>query len=508
MKNILIYYNWQLLIPFYGIVIDQIKRLSASNVNIYLLSCDGSIRNCITNKVGDPNICSLCKFVKKSGLSSIAKNVTHISIENYYTTTNNNNSDLFFYNNCEEIKKLEYKGVKIGYGALSSYVSYTRNQEPIIDYEFRKYFDDFLLSQIRLTDALENLSSQINYDEVYLYNGRWADVRPVYDYFNKKGVFVGVLESVNNGTTEFYKEVFPNVLPQDIEYRTKEITRVWNESKLSEKEKFINADKFFISKRNAIDPRGDIKVFTSKQEDLLPLNFDEKKINISIFNSSEDEFVALGEEWEKFRIFKSQEQGIIEICEHYKNQSNFHFYLRVHPNLKDIEYGYLTRLYELQNKYTNLTVIKADSKISSYKLLDNSNKVIVFGSSVGFEASYSNKPVILLGGTFYYFLNCTYIPNDQFELFDLIDNIDLPPKPKLGAYMYAFYLMNHKSFSELISLNPKPFYFLGKNLGHYFIFTKFLNSAILFRLIFQIWVYILNFPFIKTKKTIPNKGLC
>lgn len=503
MKNILVYYNWQLLIPFYGIMIDHIKKLHEGNVNIYLLSCNGLIKNCIVNKSNDSNICTLCKFVKKSGLSSMPNEIKHISLETYYTDSIVPES--FIYSNFDEIKKLEYKGVKIGFGALSSYVSYTRNQEPIIDDEFREYFDDFLKSQIRITDALENLNAQIKFDEVYLYNGRWADVRPAYDFFNNKGIYVGVLESVNNGTTHFYKEIYPNVLPQDIEYRTAEIKRVWNDSDLSEKQKFEKAEEFFTSKRSALDPRGDIKVFTGDQEDLLPANFDAGKINITIYNSSEDEFIALGEEWERYRIFKTQEEGIIKICEEFINDKQIHFYLRVHPNLKNVKYGYVSRLIDLGKRFSNLTVISPESKVSSYKLLDNSDRVIVFGSSIGFEAAYSNKPVILLGGTFYYHLNTAYIPKDEYELFEYIRIKDLSAKPKLGSYMFAFYLMNHKKFSKLIDLNPKPLSFLGRNIGHYFLFTKFLGSSLLFRIIYQIWRKIIGLSENK-RNLIPKKG--
>jgi hypothetical protein len=505
MKNILIYYNWQLLLPFYGIMIDHINNLTKDKVNIFLLSCNGLIKNCLTNSLNDPNICSLCRFVKKSGLSSLNGNINHISLESF---NNSKVTDITFsYNSLDEIKKLDYKNVKIGYGALSSYVSYTRNLEPIIDSDFRSYFDDFLYSQIRIIDSLEDLLNTIQIDEVHLYNGRWADVRPAYDFFKSKGIHVNVLESVNNGKDKFYKQIYPNVLPQDIEFRTKQIISIWEESELSESEKFVISEKFLSDKRMAISPREGMKIFTDQQIQILPDGFNSSKINISIFNSSEDEFVALGDEWEKFRIFNTQEQAIIEICEYFKNLPEYHFYLRVHPNLKGVQYGYVTRLHELQHIYDNLTVIKADSKISSYKLLDHSNKVIVFGSSIGFEASYSNKPIILLGGTLYYFLESTYIPKDTEELFALIGNKELPPKPKLGSYMFAFYLMNHKSFSELINLNPKPFYVLGKKIGHYFTFTKFLNSAIFFRLVYQAWLYFLSLSFIKSNKTIPNKGL-
>jgi hypothetical protein len=487
-------------------MIDHINKLAEGDNMICLMTCDGIIKNCLSNPLNDPKVCSICKFVKKSGESSIAKNVKFITIEEFLTEEDTLTD--FVFNSIDDIKKIEYKGVKIGYGALSSYVSYTRNQEPVFNQEIIDYISDFLKSQINIVNALENIDSKIKFDEVHVYNGRWADVRPVYDYFKNKKIFVAVLESVNNGTTEFYKEIFPNVLPQDIDYRTIEIKRVWESSELSKDEKFLKADEFFKSKRAAIDPRGDIKVFTADHDkNSLPENFDLSKTNITIFNSSEDEFVALGEEWEKYRIFKTQEDGIAKICAHFLHDQTKHFYLRVHPNLRRVKYGYVKRLDDLALKFKNLTVLNADSKISSYNLLDNSDRVIVFGSSIGFEAVYANKPVILLGGTFYYFLDTAYIPTTPSELYDLIKLRILEPKPKLGAYMFAYYLMNHKEFSQLIDLNPIPLKFFNKKIGHYFAFTKFLGSSFLFRLVYHIWITTLNkYNFIFNKKTIPNKG--
>jgi hypothetical protein len=507
MKNILVYYNWQLTIPFYGIIIDHINKLAEGDTMIYLMTCNGIIKNCLSNPLNDPKVCSICKFVKKSGESSIAKNVKFITIEEFLKEEDTLTD--FVFNSIDDIKKIQYKGVKIGYGALSSYVSYTRNQEPVFNQEVIDYFNDFFKSQINIVNALEHLDSKIKFEEVYLYNGRYADVRPVYDYFKNKNIFVAVLESVNNGTSEFYKEIFPNVLPQDIDYRTNEIKRVWEGANLSEEKKFLKAEDFFKSKRAAIDPRGDIKVFTAEQDkNSLPENFDSSKTNISIFNSSEDEFVALGEEWEKYRIFKTQEDGITKICAHFLDDQTKHFYLRVHPNLKGVKYGYVKRLDDLALKFKNLTVLNEDSKISSYNLLDNSDRVIVFGSSIGFEAVYANKPVILLGGTFYYFLDTAYIPTMPSELYDLIKLRILEPKPKLGAYMFAYYLMNHKKFSELIDLNPIPLKLFNKKIGHYFSFTKLFGSPLLFRLIYQVRIIILKkYTAIFNKKTIPSKGL-
>lgn len=505
-KNILVYYNWQLMLPFYGIIIDHVNKLSKEGGSIYLLSCEGIIKNCLTNRLNDPKICNLCKYVKRSGLDSMPSDVKHISLEEYQVEKEND-FDLSF-NTIHKIKSIEYKGVKIGYGALSSYVSYTRNQEPLLDSAFKNYFKAFLDSQITIVDALENLNSQVEFSQVYLYNGRWADVRPVYDFFNHKNIYTGVIESVNNGTTEFYKEVYPNVLPQDIDYRTKEIKRVWSDSKLCDEEKYQQADLFFERKRNALAPRADLKIFTSEQDkNSLPNNFDSTKTNITIFNSSEDEFAALGEEWERYRIFKTQEEGVTAICKAFESDSSKHFYLRIHPNLGNVGYGYVSRLLELPLKFGNLTVVPADSRISSYSLMDNSEKVIVFGSSIGFEAAYADKPVILLGGTFYYFLNIAYIPRNQDELFKLISLPFLEPKPKSGAYMLAFYMLNHQQYSTLIDLNPIPIKVLGQKVGHYFRYTKTFGSPLLFRIIFQLWkesIDIYNRLF--SKREIPRQG--
>lgn len=89
--------------------------------------------------------------------------------------------------------------------------------------------------------------------------------------------------------------------------------------------------------------------------------------------------------------------------------------MRVHPNLKNVHYQYHLLLYDLSLKYPNITVIGADSDISTYDIMDNAEKVIVFGSTMGLESSYWGKPVILLSGSFYYYMNVCYIPKSKMN---------------------------------------------------------------------------------------------
>lgn len=66
----------------------------------------------------------------------------------------------------------------------------------------------------------------------------------------------------------------------------------------------------------------------------MPSDINDHKENIVIFNSSEDEFSAIGGKFESIKLFNSQIEGIKAIVDHYSGDSSKHFYLRIHPNLK------------------------------------------------------------------------------------------------------------------------------------------------------------------------------
>jgi capsule polysaccharide export protein KpsC/LpsZ len=191
-------------------------------------------------------------------------------------------------------------------------------------------------------------------------------------------------------------------------------------------------------------------------------------------------------------LFPSQEIGLSFIFEEFKNDENIHFYLRVHPNLSTVHYNYHKRIYNFEKKYRNVTVISSSSTISTYSLIDNAKKVIVFGSSTGAEACYSGKPVILLGGSFYYYLDITHIPENTESLLHLITN-NINPKPKLEAIKYGYYLMNYKIYTSVNSQDPKPLRFLGINLGVGWDFLKINDSMIIFKIKERLYKGIIRF---------------
>lgn len=177
-----------------------------------------------------------------------------------------------------------------------------------------------------------------------------------------------------------------------------------------------------------------------QHEGLLPEGFKNDLRNVVIFNSSQDEIAALGDEWMDNQLFSTQFDAIEYMIQH--AASDIHFYLRIHPNLKGVYHSGHMRLYEL-DKYSSMTVIPPDSPVSTYALMDVCSKVVTFGSTTGVEASYWGKPSILIGRSFYEQSGSCYQVHTRQQLVNFL-NCFLAPKDKIGALKYAYFLMDRQ----------------------------------------------------------------
>jgi hypothetical protein len=288
-------------------------------------------------------------------------------------------------------------------------------------------------------------------------------VRPVFDLALKNGITLRGIENIEYQSPFCRKEIYINALPQDVDFHNRKIEELWQTSPLSDKEKEKIARQFYEGRKGGKKVR-DVKIYVKDQEqDLLPENWDNKKRNIVIFNSSEDEVAAIPE-YDQRNLFRTQEEGLHYLFSNIQDD-DIRFYLRVHPNLEEVNYGYHKRLYEIEKKYPNVTVIHATSKISTYKLMDEAEKVVVFGSSIGIESAYWGKPTVFLGISNYYYLDTGYTPKTCEEAIEMI-KAKLEPKPKLGAIKYGYYMIDFIRFTTPIKLMPKEFKLFGKKLGY------------------------------------------
>lgn len=465
-----------------GVLLNEILSSVDNGDKVYWGQCKGILSSCMMNPNGNSLCCSLCRLQYRSLIKKFGKGVEILPFTHHERAKYKEN----LFKSIEEIKKLEYRGVHVGLSILSSYFSKTRNIDPDITFSFCKYINGVASDMFSQIDAIYNFIDKKKPDVISIYNGRLYESRAFYDIARIKGIKFESLEIVG-GMNEPAKIVkYDNVLPHDIGYFAKKANWVWKVSKDTDVEKERIASDFFIKRKNGIQA-GD-KVYVADQvKGKLPENLDSSKMNIMIFNSSADELAALGGKWDEGVLFKSQYDAIDYILSH--SSSKIHYYLRIHPNLKDVPYRFVTELYDLSKKHPNITIIEPSSDISSYALLDVAEKVIVFGSTMGVEANFWGKPVILIGRSFYYNMDVAYHVNTKEDLIQLLHS-ELSAKSKQDSMKYGYYILDttyrtiQKSYIEI---NPVDIVFCGHRLRivHY---LKLWNSFLLFKLIHLITV--------------------
>jgi len=486
------------------VMYDTAVKLQKAGHEVHLFYCTGQPSVCWTNPCQKKIICRWCNLHRKKMHNSLPVGIKIHSFSDYYDQPLGEmvNTLTFKYNNLEEIKKIKYKEVQIGYGALSTYISQTRNLDPLIDQVFKNFFDAYLRAECLLVEILARALEKIKPDYVSLYNGRFFETRPAYDYAKKLGYTVRCYENIRplgleKGISSIY---FENCLPHNIKFNKEFIENNWRDSTLTDSEKEKIGRSFFENRRGG--KRAGDKVYTLNQNaGKLPENWDEKKRNIVIFNSSEDEFVAVGDEYSGLSLFPSQIVGLKKILELFKEQKDFYFYLRIHPNLKGIKYKYHLDLYKLEEQYNNIKVIPPESKISSYTLLDAAEKIIVFGSTIGVEAAYWGKSVILLAETFYSYLDLCYLPSSIESLQEMI-LMEPQAKNSLSATKYGFFVMKDKRGEPITEFDIG-----AKVIRKKYFFFKYrpIRYSTVYLAIIKIFLIVLNKIYPQRKNAIPTK---
>ncbi|HAN39425.1 MAG TPA: hypothetical protein DCQ29_11030 [Chitinophagaceae bacterium] len=332
----------------------------------------------------------------------------------------------------EAIKQLMYRNFDIGYAALSSLISFRR--DPMIHPSDSDLLSFLINKGVAVYEWVKDFLHKEKIDKVYVFNGRFIYNRAILRASQQLGIPVDVHE---RGADVKHYELYKNTYPHDIKYIYNKINIFWETSEKSEEQKLADAQRFFIDRKNGVEQSW-FSFVKNQAQGKLPSNWDVNKKNIVFFNSSEDEFAAIGDDWKRF-IYPTQVEAIETITKDFLSQPLFHFYLRIHPNLMKVENKDMEKLLSIQSR--NLTLIYPDDDVSSYALIEQANKVITFGSTVGIEAAFWKTPSILLGSCFYRDLGATYNPSTQEELYSML-NQDLIPLPNLGALKYGFYLKN------------------------------------------------------------------
>jgi len=408
------------------------KHLQAGD-SVTFLVCDGSVGGCITNRMGNTHTCTTCRLRRIDGIMELSGDVEVHSLkakmnqEEAVEATNLSKNPMI-----EDYKALDYKGHDFGWAAISSAISVSR--DPLCEGEENMQMAKrFLAAAVLSYEACRSyLGEHAGYDRAYVFNGRFAVTRGALRALQDADIPVFTHE---RGCSVNHYQLFPNSLPHDLVLFQERVLTSWDEPNEIEHRNEI-ANQFFEERKNGKPLNWDS--FTDKQsKDTLPSHWNNDERKIVIFNSSEDELMAIGDEFNN-PVYGSQAECVERIThDTLETGKPIHYYLRVHPNLSEVKNTRLQQLLEVISP--NLTIIHADDDVSTYFLLDACDCVLTFGSTVGVEATYWGKPSILAGKSFYDELNVAYLPQNHAEVMDLLLNDNLPPKNSLGALKYGYY---------------------------------------------------------------------
>lgn len=413
----------------WGEVGEVIKRLLDNpEYEVYYLDCAGKAPGyCGLTKQKHPfGYCKLCAPMCKKVVQ-----LAGIKDENIFELKKFKAPKFPSFNTIEDAINYEYEGYNYGLGPVSCIMTMTRDYNFDIK-KWNKHLQGFFRTEYMFFKTIEELDAIYNFDEFHTFNGRMPSMYPLVSYAKSKGRKYVVYEQ---GANINKIRTMVNYVPHEFDILKEEIKIYWEKGAEDREEM---AKKWFEDRR-----KGKFQAmasFTKDQiRDLLPKGFDTSKENFAYFNSSIDEVFAF-ESW-KHPFAKTENDVIKAMLEHYKDDDSKHFYLRIHPNLTRAKKKKATQMREInefKNLYKNLTIIEPDEKIDTYALMEACDKVLATYSSAACEATYWGKTAILAGKSPYEDCDCVYRANSLEELYSLIDDKNLQPKPRENAYPYGY----------------------------------------------------------------------
>jgi len=427
-----VYTRWHI---HYETDLEIMQRHLDDGDEVSHLHCNSELPVCEANSGHSLEHCSECIGIRQSGLELLSPKVKSVP---FLRLTPHDRDEIASlrqsFDSMDELRAFRLDNFDIGWAVLSSLISTNRDPRP--DVRTNRYLvSGFILAAASVYRSMQNRLREIRPDRVYVFNGRFATSRAVLRACQSMNVSCFMHD---RGQDLQHFGLFENTLPHDSTYIERQIVEHWSKNGDGPRRREL-AHKFYIDRSKGIIPSW-YSLTGSQQAERLPQNWDPAKKNIAIFNSSEDEFAAIGDEWTNL-LYASQQEGLERILQSLsKSEHNIHLYLRIHPNLKAIDNAQTRELATLKADF--LTVLSPEDPVSTYALMKESDKVVTFGSTTGIEAVFWGIPSILAGPAYYGNLGGTYNPRSHEELVALL-RADLPPKDKTSALMYGYYFNNY-----------------------------------------------------------------
>lgn len=399
--------------------------------HVTLLACNAHLAACDINIDHLPGTCLSCISRRRIGVRKLSSRIEVLPMirlgpkdSEALASARTTFSDL------DDLKSYNFRSFDVGYAVLSSLVSQTRNPYPSLAQQAGST-RRLVLASLSVFLSVGRLLINEDFDRVYVFNGRFAPLRAVLRACQERGVDCFLHD--RGSTIEKYA-LYENCLPHEVKKTGERIQLAWDTASDSSDRCDI-ASRFFSERASGISKNW-VSFVNHQEQGRLPNTWNPDNHNVVIYTSSEDEMVAISDEWQN-PIYRDQVDGLERIVAGARGYPGLSVFIRMHPNLRNHMGEDVKRAMALHGE--NIEVIPADSKVNSYDLLLNADRVLTFGSSIGIEATYWGKPSILAGNCFYRGLGSTYNPTSHDELMNLLTDT-IEPLDKLGALKFGYYM--------------------------------------------------------------------
>ncbi|MDB2369496.1 hypothetical protein N9W92_01020 [Planktomarina temperata] len=335
---------------------------------------------------------------------------------------------------------------KIQVSVLCSINSYLRvsNKSELSWYWIKIYENLNILSNNIFLWFYDYLRENQNIN-LFCFNGRFCEELPSIEAAKLNASNYFVYDLKDHKTKTYY--IFKNTSLHSFTENCRRAKRYYlKDVKLANS----TAKKFMWNKVNGIDTYE--KSYTSNQN--AKLQPGSKRI-ISIFPSSDDEYRFLGEEWNGLVVDQLSE--IRSFLLNLEKISDYQIIIKMHPNMKTLSKKTLKKYFEFENHFAQVTVMRPNSKINTYDVINKSDLVVVFCSTVGVEANYLRKRVIGIAGSPYFNLPIVNRAKSGSEAAKFFDSMDIKLKSKRASIIWMNYLWKYSDENAFIE------YHLGTN---------------------------------------------
>lgn len=416
------------------VTLARAKELQDAGNDVTVSYCNASAGTCAVNYNANPVACSICQARVRQSAQSAGLKTVPLDTSPKKTAS----LPVLTYSEAREV----VEGVNSGVISTFRTMPAECNDIPVLDRIRRNYFG----TASRLLQSMKELVRTIEPDTIEVFNGRHA--------CSKSAIIAARSSGRQFNTLEVTARQQPIVHLGHLVHDRKGIQR-----RVMRQPADMEVAESFYSKRRS--PAGN-KFAKKHKAEFIPPKVDHGQRTVSIFLSSQDEFASLGKEW--VSPFLDYAPIVEAAC---LAHPDYHFCVRFHPNQADVASDIISPFKTIAG-LPNVTIYYPTDQVNSYALMDWSDVVVTFGSTMTVEACWAGKSVIMLGPSYFDELDISHNPATCDEFVELLRG-EVPPKDRENAARFAYYQCFDQNPLRYVStgkrLEPKGFRVLHPLLG-------------------------------------------